>query len=95
MLKWSWSVRSGDAIAEGIVKNVSDKDIRDIKAVVVFRSKKDGVISSSSAGIKPSPIRPGKTGSFKIKTKHKRAMDHAEIDFFYPSDTPIEWYEAE
>ena len=95
LLKWSWSVNSGYAITEGIVKNVSDKDIKDIKAVVVFRSKKDEIISSSSAGVKPDPIRPGKTGSFKIKTKYKRAMDHAEIDFFYPSDKPIEWYEAD
>lgn len=95
LLKWSWSVRSGHAITEGIVKNVSNKDIKDIKAVVVFRSKKDEIISSSSIVVKPNPIRPGETSSFKIKTKHKRGMDHAEIDFFYPSDKPIEWYEAD
>jgi hypothetical protein len=95
LLKWSWYVKSGHTIAEGIVKNVSDKDIKDIKVVVVFRSKKDEIISSSSVGVKPNPIRPGKTSSFKMKTKYKRSMDHAEIDFFYPSDKPIEWYESD
>ena len=44
LLKWSWSVKSGYAVTEGIVKNVSDKDIKDIKAVVVFRSKKNEII---------------------------------------------------
>ncbi len=95
LLKWSWSVRSGHAIAEGVVENVSDEDLRNVKAVIVYKSKKDTLIVSGSVEVKPNPVRSGKTGSFKMKTKYKRAMDHAEIDFFYPSDKPIEWYEAD
>jgi uncharacterized protein YgiM (DUF1202 family) len=95
LLKWSWSVQSGDAIAEGIVENVSDKDLQNVKAIIVYKSKKDTFIASGSTEVKPNPIRSGKTGSFKIKTKYKRTMDHAEIDFFYPSDKPIEWYESD
>jgi len=95
LLKWSWYVRSGYAIAEGVVENVSDGEIQNVKAVIAYKSKKDTFIASSSAEVKPNPLRPGKTGSFEIKTKYKRAMDHADIDFLYLSDKPIEWYEAD
>jgi hypothetical protein len=95
LLKWSWRIKSGYAYAEGVVKNVSGKDLRNVKAVIVYRSKRGVVVASSSGKVKLNPIPPEQTSTFTVKTKYAKSMDSADIDFSYYSDQPIEWYEAD
>lgn len=81
VLKWSWHTQYDYAIAEGQVRNISTEPLRNIEAVVIFKTRGGDFITSGSALIDYNPILPGQTSPFKVMATHNPAMDKASLEF--------------
>ena len=81
--RWGGTAGGGYVKAEGQVKNISDKSLRNVTAVVTFSDKSGGFITSSDAMIDYNPILPGQTSPFSVIETDNPAMHTgtAEVEF--------------
>lgn len=91
LLEWSWRTEYDYAIVEGRVKNVSDINLKNVEAVIVFKTKDGNFITSSTALIEYNPILPSQVSPFKVMEKYNPAMDTANIDFKTLFGGTISW----
>ena len=78
---FQWQESSGYAIAEGTVKNISGKSMKNVQAVGVFTDSSGGFITSSDAIIEYNPVLPGQTSPFKIYARWNPAMKSCRLEF--------------
>lgn len=81
LIKWSWGQSYSHAIAEGQVKNLTGESLKNIQAVVTFKDKNGGFITSSDALIEYNPILPNQASPFKVYATWNPAMQVASIEF--------------
>lgn len=79
--KWSWHEEYDYAIAEGQVTNVSDEPLKNVTAVVTFKTKSDEFITSDDGIIDYNPILPGQTSPWKVMARWNPAMSKAYVEF--------------
>lgn len=91
LLSWTWRDAHGLAIAEGEVRNVSDRPVDDAEAVISFRSDAGAVVTSISAMVERNPIPPGQTSPFRIDAVWDPSRSTAGIDFRASPDGTIGW----
>ena len=84
-------LQSGWAIAEGRVKNTSDRPLKNVMASVTFVTRSDEFITNGDALIDYNPILPGQTSPFKVMATANPAMQSAQIDFRHFSGQTIRW----
>lgn len=92
LLDWSWHSEHGYAIVNGQVKNISEKPIHNVTALVSFKTKADKLVTSDSSLIEYNPIMPGQVSPFKIISVHNPLMATASIDFMNLFGRMILWY---
>ena len=78
---WHWSTEHGVAIAEGLVKNISDQKLKNVEVVVMFVDSNGDFITTGEALIEYNPILPGQTSPFKAMATANPAPGKAQIDF--------------
>jgi hypothetical protein len=78
---WNWSSGYEYAKAEGQVKNISDKSLESVQAVVSWYTDAEEFITSDIGMVGYNPLLPGQTSPFKVMAKHHPAMKKASIEF--------------
>jgi hypothetical protein len=91
---WNWHHEYEYAIAEGQVKNTSNKNLDNIEAVITWYTADGTFITSDSALIEYNPILPGQTSPFTVYATYNPAMDKASPDFKFLMGGSIEWHKA-
>lgn len=91
LLDWSWHTEYDYAIIEGTVKNVSDINLKNVEAIVKFKTKDGKFITSDSTLIEYNPILPGQVSPFKVMVRYNPAMYTAIIDFKEMFGGSIRW----
>lgn len=81
IVRWQWGREHGFTIAEGRVKNVSARPLRNVQAVIEYFTKSGEFITASTALIEHDPVLPGQTSPFKVITRGNPAMTRASIAF--------------
>lgn len=81
LIRWGWREHYGFAISEGVVKNISNKSLKSVSAMVMFYTPSGDVITSDEALIELDPILPGQSSPFKITTTYNPSMSKAYIQF--------------
>lgn len=76
-----WFDEYGFVTYEGLVKNISNSRLENIRAVVTWYDKNDIFITSSKSIIEYNPILPGQSSPFKVMAKHNPAMNKAGVEF--------------
>jgi len=79
----------GDVECEGVVKNISDRTIADVSAVVVLRAKDDSPITSETAPIDSNPLPPGGESPFSLTARSGPAFAKWSVEFQLPSGETI------
>ena len=65
----------------GRVKNISDKSLKNVTAVVEFYDGSNKFINYDSTIIEYNPILPGQVSPFQVYTAHVSGMKKFEISF--------------
>ena len=78
---WRWTQKSGFAVAEGQVQNVRHKPIRNLTALVMFKTEDDKLVTSADALTEFNPVMPGQTTPFRVMARYNPAMHHASVAF--------------
>ncbi len=78
---WNWKTEYGYVRAEGEVKNISNKKLENIEALIKIYTKDGTFISSSSALIEYQSLLPGQTSPFTVMEDENPQMDRVEISF--------------
>jgi uncharacterized protein YgiM (DUF1202 family) len=92
LLSWSWHSGHGYATAEGKIKNVSSRTLKNVQAVVEFLAA-DGTFITSDTGLAEyNSILPGQTSPFRVMARWNPAMKKARIDFKTMFGGTLEWY---
>lgn len=81
LLNWTWTERSGYAIVEGEVQNLSSENLHDVVVLVKFYTTEEMFITSDDALIDYNPILPGQSSPFKVIVSYNPAMKTASISF--------------
>jgi hypothetical protein len=81
LLNWTWTERSGYAIVEGEVQNLSSENLHNVMVVVKFYTAEEMFITSDDALIDYNPILPGQSSPFKAIVGYNPAMQTASISF--------------
>ncbi len=89
--KWYKSSRSY-VRAEGEVKNISDAPLRNIMAVVTYKTKDKDFITYDSALIEYNPIMPDQTSPFSVISTYNPLMEIAYLEFQSLSGEKIPHY---
>jgi hypothetical protein len=80
--KWSWQKSSSSYVtAEGEVTNISSEPLKNVEAIVTFRSKGGDFITSDSAIIEYNPILPNQTSPWKVISTWNPEMETASVQF--------------
>jgi hypothetical protein len=95
LLDWSWHQESGYAIVEGQVKNISDRSLENVQAVVEFYAEDKSFITSDDSLIEYKPLLPGQTSPFKVYASWNPRMTTANIDFKKLFGGSIYWKKQE
>jgi len=76
ILSWHWSrTHSGDYVKiEGEVKNISDRNLRGVEALVSFYTSDGTFITSGDAFVEFNPILPGQKSPFSVMERYNPAM---------------------
>ena len=75
------------------MKNVSSESLRNVEAVVTFRTKDGDFITSDDAMIDLNPILPGQSSPFKVMATQNPAMRTASVDFKELFGGSVTWRE--
>jgi hypothetical protein len=89
--KWYQSSRSY-VTAEGEVKNISGVPLRNVMAVITYRTKEGDFITYDRALIEYNPIMPDQKSPFKVITTYNPLMDTAYLEFQFLSGEKIPHY---
>jgi len=83
VLNWHWPrTRSGDYVkAEGEVKNISNRSLQNVEALVSFYDKNGNFITSGSSLIDFNPILPSQKSPFSVLEIYNPAMAKATLQF--------------
>jgi Tfp pilus assembly protein PilE len=81
LLSWRWSAGYSFVTAEGQVKNVTNRNLTNVQALVTWYDGGGNMITSDSALIEYNPILPGQTSPFSVIARHNPAMAKASIEF--------------
>lgn len=92
LLDWNWRIEHGYAIAEGRVKNVSNRSLENLQAAVTFKTKDGQFIKAADALIDLNPILPGQTSNFKVMASQNPAMKTASVEFKVLFGGSVAWY---
>ena len=71
----------GYHITEGLVKNISDKPLKNVTAVGIWLDKDGEFIKADDALIDYNPILPGQTSPFKTMSTGNPAMSKYRVEF--------------
>ena len=78
---WSWYTSSSYAIAEGKVTNQSSSTLKNIEAVVEFKTADGQFITSDSSLLDYTDLLPGQSTPFKVYARFNPAMEKASLSF--------------
>ncbi len=78
---WKFYIEYKYAKVTGLVKNISNKPLSNVVAVVNFYDQRGNFIKSDSALIEYNPILPGQTSPFKVLTTANPAMVKSSLSF--------------
>lgn len=81
LIDWNWCETYGYVTAEGRVKNISGKNLENLRAVVTWYANDGEFITSDSGLIEYDPILADQTSPFKVIARHNPAMKKASIEF--------------
>lgn len=95
LINWNWSVTASGSYVEGKgqVKNISNRSLRNVEAVVSFNDKEGTYITHSSALIDFNPILAGQTSPFKVIETYNPAIRSASIQFKFLDGETIPIYQ--
>jgi hypothetical protein len=80
--KWSWHKSSSSHVtAEGEITNISGESLKNVEAVVTFRTRSGDFITSDSAIIDYNPILPNQTSPWKVIATWNPEMETASVQF--------------
>jgi hypothetical protein len=92
LVRWSWSKDYSYVIAEGQVKNISQRRLERVEALVTWYDANKNFITSQSSLIEFNPIMPNQTSPFKVTARHNPAMKSASIEFKFLFGEKIRTY---
>lgn len=69
--------------AEGRVKNISTKPIKNAWAIVTFYDSKKNMITSQTGILKFNPLLPGQTSVFDVMIREQSDITSAYVEFGY------------
>lgn len=82
-VSWHWG-QDGDTdyvLAEGEVKNLTNEPMKNVEAIVTFRTASGEFISSETAFTQFNPIMPGQTSPWKVICPYNPEMQKAGLEF--------------
>lgn len=80
--KWNWHKSSSSHVtAEGEITNISSESLKNVEAVVTFRTKSGDFITSDSAIIDYNPLLPNQTSPWKVIATWNPEMQTASVQF--------------
>ena len=71
----------GYTVTEGRVKNISDKPLKNVEAVVENLAADGTFISADTAIIEYNPVMPGQSSPFKVMGNHNPLMKSCTLSF--------------
>lgn len=89
LISWHWSKDYGYATAKGQVKNISNRKLKNVEALVTWYNKSGEMITSDSSLIEYNPIMPGQISPFQVMESYNPAMQNATIEFKFMWGEPI------
>lgn len=95
LISWHWSISYDFAIAEGQVKNISNKKLERVEALVTFYDANGNMITSDSSIIQYRPLLPGQVSPFKVMERYNPAMKRATIEFKFLFGGSIPTYQKQ
>ncbi len=87
---WRWGENYSYVTAEGTVKNISERSLKNVTAVVQFYDKNGNFITSADALIDYNPILPNQISPFKVMATYNPEMKKAGLEFKYLMGGTIE-----
>jgi hypothetical protein len=78
---WNSKKEYGYVIVEGVVKNISEKTIRNVEVLVEFYTEDGRFISSASSLIEYQNLLPNQTSSFKVTDDENPLIKKSKISF--------------
>lgn len=93
LIDWKWGKDYDFVKAVGRVKNLSDKPLKNIQAVVTWETSDGQTITTGTALIKFNPIMPGQTSPFEVLEPYNPQMSRASITFTTLFGHPVNWTE--
>ena len=78
---WRWYTEYDYAIAEGKVTNRSSETLRNVQAVIEFKTSDGQFITSDSSLLDYTDLLPGQSTPFKVYARANPAMERASLDF--------------
>jgi hypothetical protein len=91
---WNWSIIRNFAVAEGEVKNISDKPLKSVMVVVTYKTESGEFITTGDAIIEFDPLMPGQTSPWKTMATANPAMSKASPTFKKLMGGTIPWENA-
>lgn len=97
LINWNWSpTEDGSQVeAKGQVKNISNRSLQNVEAIITFNDKEGKLITSSSALIDFNPILAGQTSPFKVTETYNPAIQSANINFKFLNGETIPLYQQQ
>jgi hypothetical protein len=92
LLSWGWRIEHRYAVFEGEVKNLSNRPLKNVQAVVMWHDANNKFIASDSALIEYNPIMPGQKSPYKVARKYDPLIKNAYISFKYLTGGRIPTY---
>lgn len=92
LVRWSWSKDYSYVVAEGQVKNISQRRLERVEALVTWYDANKNFITSQSSLIEFNPIMPNQISPFKVTARHNPAMKSASIEFKFLFGEKIRTY---
>lgn len=80
-LGWSWRIEHGYLVAEGEIRNLRADPIKNLTAVVTFRTSDGKFVKSDSALVEYQPLMPGQTSPWKVLAPHNPVIAGASVEF--------------
>ena len=89
---WRWFDRHGYAIAEGQVRNITDRQLENVEAVVSWYNKDGDFTTSNSSLIEYRVLMPNQLSPFKVMKSYNPLMNNATLEFKFLFGGKIESY---
>ncbi|MEM7050852.1 MAG: FxLYD domain-containing protein [Acidobacteriota bacterium] len=81
ILDWRWSSAHGYATASGRVRNLTEKPLKNVEAVVTWTTSSGQTVTIRSAIVEFNPIMPGQVSPFRVMAPHNPQMGGASLSF--------------